>query len=232
MKFSQLLLILSVVASAIYLLASPFAASDWPVVLKVVSILLLAVLGFRVNGWLGTALTICALGDFLLGVRRLGGMNVEQLFLFGLGTFLVGQLVYIAMFRKCRTQGWWNPGPLRTLGIAVILVALGSVLGILRNSLAPLLILVVAYSVVLAGMAVSAMLARLGNPWAAIGALFFVASDAMLAISKFHGPFPGKGPLIWITYYLAQLLIFLGVERQTGKPPCPPTNTSSGIEQP
>jgi uncharacterized membrane protein YhhN len=40
----------------------------------------------------------------------------------------------------------------------------------------------------------------------------FVASDAMLAISKFHGAFPGSAPLIWITYYLAQLLILRGVE--------------------
>jgi len=34
-------------------------------------------------------------------------------------------------------------------------------------------------------MAISAILVDLGNPLAAIGALCFVASDAMLAISKF-----------------------------------------------
>jgi len=55
---------------------------------------------------------------------------------------------------------------------------------------------VVGYALVLAGMGISAMLADLGNPLAAIGALFFVASDAMLAISKFHAPFPCKEPLI------------------------------------
>ena len=45
------------------------------------------------------------------------------------------------------------------------------------------------YALVLAGMAISALLAELGNPLAAIGAMCFVASDAMLAIGKFSGPF-------------------------------------------
>ncbi len=214
MKTSKVLLALSIAASLAYLLASPVAPSDWPVVFKVASILLLAALGFRVNVLLGTALAIGALGDLLLGVWRLGSLDGELLFLLGLGSFLIGHLVYIAMFRKYRVQDWRKPGPLRISGIAMIVIALGLVLGVLRNSLGPLLIPVVAYALVLAGMAISAMLAELGTPLAAIGALFFVASDAMLAISKFHGPFPGEGPLIWITYYLAQLLIFLGVARR------------------
>jgi hypothetical protein len=39
----------------------------------------------------------------------------------------------------------------------------------------------------------------------------------MLAISKFRGRFPGHEPLIWITYYAAQLLILLGVARRSGR---------------
>jgi len=214
MKSSKLLLYLSVAASLIFLLAGPLAVGDWPVVFKVASILLLAVLGFRADALLGTALVICAMGDFLLGVRRLGSLDGESLFLFGLGAFLIAHLFYIAMFRRYRAPLWWNPGPGRVLGVAMILIALGSVLAVLRNSLGPLLIPVVAYAVVLAGMGIGAMLADLGNPLAAFGALFFVSSDAMLAISKFRGSFPGKEPLIWITYYAAQLFIFLGVARR------------------
>ena len=85
--------------------------------------------------------------------------------------------------------------------------------GKLAASLGPLLVPVIVYALVLAVMASSALLAELGNPLAAIGALLFVASDAMLAIAKFRGPFAGHDPLIWITYYLAQALIFLAVER-------------------
>ncbi|HVO78539.1 MAG TPA: lysoplasmalogenase [Candidatus Bathyarchaeia archaeon] len=210
---SRPILLLSAAASLIFLFASPLVASDWTVIFKVASVALLAALGFRVSRLLGTALTFGAAGDFLLGVHRLGNFGTEQLFLFGLGAFLLGHLVYIAMFRKYRAPNWWKPSPARTLGILAVVFALGSVLGVLRNSLGPLLIPVVIYALVLAAMAISALLAEIGNPLAAIGALCFVASDAMLAIAKFRGPFAGHEPLIWISYYLAQLLIFLGVTR-------------------
>jgi len=63
-------------------------------------------------------------------------------------------------------------------------------------------------------MGISAMLADLGTPLAGCGALMFIASDAMIAISKFRHPFSYGEQLIWITYYLAQFLILRGVERR------------------
>lgn len=194
-------------------------------VFKVASIGPLALLGFRVNKLLGAALSFGAIGDFLLGVHRIGSLGVEQLFLFGLGAFLVGHLVYIAMFRRYRVNAnslTQQKPPLKQyklewgaqiLGIAAVLAALGGVLVVLHNALGALLVPVVVYALVLPAMAISALLADLGNPLAAIGGLCFVASDAMLAIAKFSMPFTGHEPLIWIAYYLAQLLIFLGVAR-------------------
>jgi len=211
MKSSRLLLFVSAAASVVFLVGSLCVSSDWLVAFKLASILPLALLGFRVNSLLGIALTFGAIGDLLLGVRQLGSLDAEKLFLFGLAVFLVGHLVYIAIFRKYRAPLWWKVGPPRMSGILAIVATLASVLGVLRSSLGPLLIPVVLYALVLASMAISALLADLGNPLAALGALCFVASDAMLAIGKFHGAFPGHDPLIWITYYLAQLLIFLGV---------------------
>jgi hypothetical protein len=35
----------------------------------------------------------------------------------------------------------------------------------------------------------------------------------MLAMDKFRRPFALSAPLVWVTYYLAQLLICLGVAR-------------------
>ncbi len=214
MQTSRVLFVVSAAASLTYLLTRPLAAGDWPVVFAVLSTLLLAVIGFSVNALLGAALALSCLGDFLLGVRRLGSLDGETLFLLGLGSFLFAHLVYIAMFRRYRVAVWWKPGPMRLLGVLTILVALGSVLGILWHSLGPLLIPVVVYSLVLSGMCISAMLADLGTPLAGFGALLFIVSDAMIAISKFRGPFPGHGPLIWITYYAAQLLILSGVEHR------------------
>ncbi len=213
MTLSRLLLVLSAGASVIFLLAGPVATGNWPVLFKVASIVMLAVLGFRVNTLLGSALTLGALGDLFLGVRQLGSLDAEKLFLFGLAAFLLGHLVYIAMFRKYRATSGWKADWLRWLGVLLVVITLGAVLGALRNSLGTLLVPVVVYALVLAGMAISAQLTELGSPLAALGGLCFVASDAMLALGKFNGPFPGQEPLVWITYYLAQLLIFLGVAR-------------------
>ena len=214
MKPPALLFAISAAASLTFLLARTYTAGDWTVVLKLLSILPLCLLGYRVDARLGTALAVSALGDFLLGVRRLGSLNEESLFLLGLSAFLVAHLVYIALFVRYRANIWWKPAPMRVPGVVAILVAVGAVLGILHSSLGSLLVPVVVYSLALAGMGISAMLADLGNPLACFGALLFNSSDTMLAIGKFRGAFPGHEPLVWITYYLAQYLILRGVQRR------------------
>lgn len=214
MRTHGLLFAASAAASLTFLLARPFAAGDWPVIFKVLCILLLAVLGFRVDKLLGGALAISSVGDFFLGVRPLGHLDGESLFLLGLGSFLIAHLVYIALFRKYRSLLWWKPSPARLWGVLAIVVALGSVLGSLYHSLGPMLVPVVVYSLVLVCMGISAILADLGTPLAGIGALLFIASDAMIAISKFRSPFSGNEQLIWITYYAAQVLILCGIERR------------------
>ncbi|MBZ5651315.1 MAG: lysoplasmalogenase [Acidobacteriia bacterium] len=138
----------------------------------------------------------------------------ESLFLLGLGSFLIAHLGYIALFCKYQALVWWKPSPARLCGVLAILVALGSMLRILRQSLGSMLIPVVVYSLVLSCMGISAMLADLGTPLAGFGVLLFIASDAMIAINMFRGPFPGSEQLIWITYYSAQFLILRGVERR------------------
>ena len=110
MKSPSLLFVFSAAASLTYLLTRPLTAGDWPAIFAVSSTLLLAVLGFRVNRLLGAALALSCLGDLLLGIRRLGSLNAESLFLFGLASFLLAHLVYIAMFRKYRLAVWWRPG--------------------------------------------------------------------------------------------------------------------------
>ena len=70
------------------------------------------------------------------------------------------------------------------------------------------------------------LLADLGTPLAGFGALLFIASDAMIAISKFRGSFLGNEQLIWITYYSAQLLILGGVQRRNSGNQCIPLSQS------
>jgi uncharacterized membrane protein YhhN len=213
-KTTGLLFAISAAACLTFLLARPLTLGDWPVIFKVLSIFLLAVLGLRVDGLLGAALALSAVGDFLLSIRRIGHFDGESLFLLGLVSFLIAHLVYIVLFRKYRGPIWWKPNWTRVGGVFVILVALGSVLGVLHRSLGSMLIPVVVYSLVLACMGISAILADLGTPLAGFGGLLFIASDAMIAISKFRGSFLGHEQLIWITYYSAQLLILRGVEHR------------------
>jgi uncharacterized membrane protein YhhN len=207
------LLFFSAAASLIFLCASLYTSADWTAIPKVASISLLAVLGFCVSDLLGIALTLGAIGDLLLGVSRLGVFGPDQLFLGGLAAFLLGHLVYIVMFAKLLPRNWARHDPLRELGVIAVLATLGLVLATIQHSLGLLLVPVIVYALVLATMATTALLADLGNQLAAIGALCFVASDAMLAMAKFRGPFALSAPLIWVTYYLAQLLICLGVAR-------------------
>ncbi len=214
MRTSRLIFALSIAASFGFLVACQFRSGDWPVILEVSSIVLLAVLGFRADWFLGGALLLSAVGDFLLGVGRLGQLEGESLFLLGLGSFLIAHLVYIAMFRGVGLMDLRKVGAARACGVMAIVVALAVLLGGLRPTLGDLLIPVVVYAVVLGAMAISAVLADLGTPLAGVGALFFIASDAMLAVGKFRGPFPGSAQLIWITYYLAQALILQGVVRR------------------
>lgn len=211
MKTSRLLAF-SASSAFVFLLARPLGASNWSVFFKVLCILLLAVVGFRVDRWLGRALTVSSLGDFLLGVPRLGELDGESLFLLGLGSFLVAHLLYIAMFRNYRAFSWRRPRVVRVLGVVAILVAFAALLGTLWQSLGSMLIPVVAYSLVLSGMGIGAMLADLGTPLAGFGAVLFIASDAMIAISKFRNPFPYSEQLVWITYYAAQFFILRAVE--------------------
>ena len=203
---------ISVIASLTFLLLRFFTTSDWLVIVELLSIFLLALLGFRLDSMLGGALTFSLVGDLFLGVHRLGSLDGQTLFLLGLGSFLLAHLVYIAMFYSYWPTIWWKPGLTRICGSIAILVLLGSLLRMLRPSLGPMLVPVVLYSLALSCMGISAMFANLGTPMAAFGALLFIVSDAMIAIDKFHGHIPGSNQLIWITYYVAQLLILLGVE--------------------
>lgn len=147
-----------------------------------------------VRAWFVAALVLSLVGDVLLMLPR------EQ-FVGGLAAFLLAHLCYIAGFV---TRG------LR--GLSVAIAAVGTVLvlgevairvlrGVGRNDPA-LRPPVVAYLVVIATML--AVAAASGNVIAGVAAALFVASDAMIAWSKFVAPFAAAPVAIMVTYHLAQ----------------------------
>lgn len=158
--------------------------------------------------WLAVGLVFAWAGDlFLLGEGDLS-------FLLGLAAFLLMQVCYLVAF--LRVPG---PGLVRAWKIALVpYVALWVLLVVLVwPGAGDLRIPVLVYSGVIIAMAVGALDLVLRLPQAlawrvAAGALLFVVSDALIALTSF-GPMTasrGTSALIMATYIAAQGLIVTG----------------------
>jgi uncharacterized membrane protein YhhN len=151
--------------------------------------------------WFVVALVFSLAGDVFL-------MLPKDLFVFGLGAFLVAHLAYVVGMVAEGVQ-------LARLLAGVILVAIGIlVLGtqIVRAAQATdsaLTIPVMAYIGVISAMVVAAV--GTGEPLAIAGALLFYASDALIAWTRFIRPTTWAPVTIMVTYHLAQLGLVLSL---------------------
>ncbi|KHA72819.1 membrane protein [Pseudomonas chlororaphis] len=147
--------------------------------------------------WISLGLIFSLLGDVLLAWPG-------DLFVFGLGAFLIAHLAYLkAYLSDCKR--------LAILPLVLALAVGAVLLGLLISSgLGPLLVPVIVY-----GTAISAMLwralARLGTDvpkrsalLAAAGALAFVFSDSVIGIDRFVMPFSAAPYIIILSYWLGQ----------------------------
>lgn len=147
--------------------------------------------------WIIIGLLFSVLGDILLAWPM-------DLFVFGLGAFLVAHLAYLkAYLSDCRRLA-----PLPLLLALAIGVALLSVL--IAHGLGPLLVPVIVYALTISAMLWRA-LARLGTAvpkrsaaLAALGALSFAFSDSLIGLSRFVGAFDAAPYLIIVFYWLGQ----------------------------
>ncbi|MWV13009.1 lysoplasmalogenase [Pseudomonas sp. R-28-1W-6] len=147
--------------------------------------------------WIGSGLLLSLAGDLLLEWPA-------DLFVFGLGAFLLAHLAYLlAYLGACR-----RPAP-----VALLLAGLvaGGMFTLLASSgLGELLLPVALYSLAIGCMLWRA-LARLGmagsarSSWlAAGGALLFVLSDSLIGLNRFVAPFEGARYAIILSYWLGQ----------------------------
>ena len=155
-----------------------------------------------VRAWFVAALVLCLIGDVLL-------MVPQDVFVFGLGSFLFGHLAYIVGMHVDGVDG-----PRFLVGI-VIVMALLAVIGtrVLRGVRAgpepELAGPVVAYMFVISAMVASAI--GVGHVAGVVGASLFYASDALIAWNRFVRE-TRQGPLaIIITYHLAQVGLVLSL---------------------
>lgn len=155
------------------------------------------------RGWFVAALVLSLLGDVLLMLPR------EQ-FVGGLSAFLLAHVCYLA---GLVARGLRGPSvALALVGTAVVVapVARRVLRGVQAKepALAPP---VVAYLVVIATMLAFAVAS--GNVLAAVGAALFVASDSMIAWSRFVDDFEAAPVAIMVTYHLAQAGLVLSLLR-------------------
>jgi uncharacterized membrane protein YhhN len=208
----RLLLALSIGCGAAYLILPGFAGS---VAIKVLSIAPLALIAFRVlrdrDGlMLGNSLSFSTLGDMFLG------LDADRLFIFGLASFLIAHLLYIVLFARNRPEPRIN-GSQKMLAVLLVIFSASMFVWLWPN-LGDMRLAVVVYLCAITGMGVTALLAGFRAPWVTLGAMLFIVSDSMIAVSKFKSPIEYGNYLIWATYYIGQLFIALGYIREKQKP--------------
>lgn len=202
---------ISFVASLLYYVTQPWHPFPGSIALKGLSVAPLAIMAWRSalpkrDGlFLGLALAFGSLGDVLLEWSA-------DLFAAGLGAFLIGHIVYISLFWRNRPKptrmGILDGGIVILLGLFVTFMSMWLLPS--TGSLAPA---VAMYMGALTGMVVAAVALQLPERWVMLGALLFLISDTILAVSKFKSPVVGRDLLVWPTYYVGQLLIAVGYLR-------------------
>lgn len=149
---------------------------------------------------LALALAFGSLGDYFLALK-----GSERDFKRGIIAFLVGHLFYLVVM----VPHVGVPTPLQIAGIILLAVMaigvcvwLGPKLGTYKKP-------IWAYMGVISLMALAAL--SVPAPLAGVGALLFVFSDAVIVINQFGRPVPYRGPIVWITYYVGQILLAGGL---------------------
>jgi uncharacterized membrane protein YhhN len=155
-----------------------------------------------VRTWFLIALGLCLVGDVLL-------MLPQDLFVFGLGAFLLGHVAYVV--------GMHVDGvALERFGIGVVVVALAMavlglrIVGAVRAGDEPELTgPVVTYMLVISAMVASAI--GTGHVAGILGATSFYASDALIAWNRFIGPTSHHRLAVMVTYHLGQVGLVLSL---------------------
>lgn len=159
-------------------------------------------------------------GDLLLMLVSSPWGEKVPFFIFGLASFLIAHLFFIAAFWRWKGQrkGLVQQKPWLLIPFLAFWAAL---LYVLWPGLGDLRLPVFAYSLVIIVMTVSAhnLLNLLDKPFSqylSLGTILFVLSDSLIAVNKFAQAFTGASFAIMLTYIVAQYLIYLGAKRMQG----------------
>lgn len=205
------------VASLLVLILPMIIASPYSIYLTkpLIGLILLAAASKLIKGGskkniLLSGILFSLLGDVLLMFEG------ETLFLAGLGSFLVAQVLYAILFWK---MGSRPHGTIQTRLLSLgALVYLGLFIFYLEPLVGDFFIPVVLYAIAITTMMMFGigLKGEIGGTAAnliLLGAVFFVGSDSILAIAKFANPFEGSRLFVMGTYIIAQYGIVFGIIR-------------------
>ncbi len=150
-------------------------------------------------------------GDVLLVLPH------EQAFLRGLMAFAAAHAIFIILYSANRQRlGDVSNTRLRTAALlwATAFIACFT----MHEKLGDLTVYVFAYAGILTLMATMALLSKFPPKLVGFGAVLFVASDAALGARQFMDVPAYVGYFVWISYYLSQLLVTLGVMLTDDRP--------------
>jgi alkenylglycerophosphocholine/alkenylglycerophosphoethanolamine hydrolase len=161
--------------------------------------------------WFTLGVIFCLLGDVFLMIPR-------DLFIFGLGAFLVGHICYIVGLNNSPPFiNYWGGLVILELGIYIYWLYPRLARGLKLKGQNQLRIPVLVYALVISLMVYSALMTLTRPGWsiaaaisASVGALLFYASDSMLAWDRFLKPLTHARLRVMVTYHLGQAGILLG----------------------
>lgn len=195
------------VALAYLLLPRPYAGD---VALKTSMCVLLAIEAFRGRlNVFALALLFSAAGDALLAY------DGERLFVPGLASFLATHVLYAVVFVLAAKGAATPVSPGRKVMFAVIPTFAAAYSAVLWPNLGGLAIPVMLYIAAIVVMTVLSLRVRAIE--VPLGAVLFMVSDSLISLEKFLWQAAWVGPLVWITYALAQLMITRGMLTSTRK---------------
>lgn len=164
------------------------------------------------------ALIFSLLGDILL--------LWEELFIYGIGAFLLAQVCYIIGFKVAQKapESLLNVNFVKTFFINLPIYFLAAFIFYMINPhLGAMKIPVIVYIILILSMVTTAR-ERFGKCNSAsywqvfIGACLLFISDGAIALDKFYQPIPDAGIIIMGTYVIAQLMIVMGIRSHILQP--------------
>jgi uncharacterized membrane protein YhhN len=167
---------------------------------------------FKTRKWLLAALLFSWIGDCILLFADKGKLY----FILGLAAFLIAHILFIVLFSLQESVHKSFKKPLFWVGFACATVYLVGMLSVLLPSLGDLRFPIIVYALTITIMLKTALKGTFdwsGNSKYIVflGAAFFVLSDSILAIDKFHSPIASASYSIMATYLIAQFYITSGI---------------------